>query len=461
MPGAPEVDSSRSETRTPHGQTIDIWSFGCILSRAATWVVLGPQGILQNDWVRREAIQRLRQGRRKDSQGRPVAPTADDAFHDGKTVLPVVLQWHKYLRSIARKSDTICPKVLDLVDTKMLLEHPNERVSSSLLCAELHDIVVFATAKVEQDELSRRVDDSLLEALYKFDSEAGDNQTPAPQPKSAKLSKAEKRKGKSQLYDILPARTAHRAEMLHQKLKESTFIMEAVNESPTNTAVELNSHQGPVFEHQGGYSHEPEDIEPGITDLPLRPSLFQTGQEAAKPGVNYQEGPMWGRASRGEQSRHPGMLDSPAVGVIDRELHEQHDGPAGNGEGLSLGEKSNGKMPQREGPAESYTVDDGVVHEPVSQIISTSHSNGARDTGERSTRRDSKIEPSSSLLPYSYFSTVPPPAISASYDIHGVRQALEQSRSRFLGRYKVDPFLKRFVDDRDMVSQFAVCRVYC
>jgi hypothetical protein len=333
----------------------------------------------------------------------------------------------------------------------MLLDYPNERVNSTLLCEELQDVVVFAKAKAKQDELSRRVDDSLLEGLYKFDREAGDNQTPAPPPKSAKLSKTEKRKGKSQLYNIPPARTAHRAEMLHQELKESTFTMEAVYESPTETAVELNLHQRPAYENRRGYSREPKDIEPVFTELSLRQYQSQTRQEAAKPGVDHQEGPEWRRPQRGEQSRHSGMLHSPAIWVNDRKLPEQQDGTAGNGEGSSPGEKSNGKMPQREGP-EIDRFNDGVIHEPAPRIINTSHSDGARDRAERPTRRDSKIEPSSSLLPYSYFSKVPQPQIKASYDIYGVRQALEQSRSRILRKYKVDHHLERFIDDRDMVS---------
>jgi len=42
-PGAPECDYKRSKTTTPHLQTIDTWSFGCVLSAVATWVILGSK----------------------------------------------------------------------------------------------------------------------------------------------------------------------------------------------------------------------------------------------------------------------------------------------------------------------------------------------------------------------------------------------------------------------------------
>jgi hypothetical protein len=115
-------------------QTIDIWSFGCVLSIAATWVVLGFQGIRDYEAVRRKATTTLREN---DKSG----PVANDAFHNGVNVLDEVLNWHAYLRASIRRDDVTTERVLALVEAHMLLEDPRERINSVMLCSELANIV--------------------------------------------------------------------------------------------------------------------------------------------------------------------------------------------------------------------------------------------------------------------------------------------------------------------------------
>ncbi|PVH68936.1 hypothetical protein DL98DRAFT_627424 [Cadophora sp. DSE1049] len=103
----------------------DIWSLGCVLSEAATWIVLGTPGVEQFSRLRSEALNELctAQERQKvESQAihHENIPRRGDYFHDGRNVLKVVTSWHRHLRSSLRRSDTITSKILDLVDKDLL-----------------------------------------------------------------------------------------------------------------------------------------------------------------------------------------------------------------------------------------------------------------------------------------------------------------------------------------------------
>ena len=93
---------------------IDIWSFGCVLSVIATWMIWGWTGVVRYEYLRR------------DSQ-RP------DRFHNGTEVLTDVVNWHKALKHACRKHDYITPQVIDLIDDYMLLRDPSERISAPKL----------------------------------------------------------------------------------------------------------------------------------------------------------------------------------------------------------------------------------------------------------------------------------------------------------------------------------------
>ncbi|KAI1804229.1 hypothetical protein F4811DRAFT_521264 [Daldinia bambusicola] len=117
--GAPECDCARSDHPIKVSQKIDTWSFGCVLSVSATWVVLGYPGVVRYHKHRQIAIQKLK---KRQAKGENISvPVGDDAFHNGLVVLPEVKEWHDYLRSVSRRSDTITPRILDLVEDTMLL----------------------------------------------------------------------------------------------------------------------------------------------------------------------------------------------------------------------------------------------------------------------------------------------------------------------------------------------------
>ncbi|KAK7753926.1 hypothetical protein SLS62_004024 [Diatrype stigma] len=104
----------------------DVWSLGCVYSVAATYMVLGSQGVIKYNRVRIQANLR-RNGR------------LDDRFHDGSEVLPEVKLWHDYLRRLARKSDNLTYHVLDLIDDKMLVGQVEDRAEARDICKLMLD----------------------------------------------------------------------------------------------------------------------------------------------------------------------------------------------------------------------------------------------------------------------------------------------------------------------------------
>ncbi|KAI8624162.1 hypothetical protein F5Y19DRAFT_337123 [Xylariaceae sp. FL1651] len=116
-------------------QGSDIWSLGCVFSVAATYVVLGKEGVKQYRLLRQSAI---------ESQG-----SVGDPFHDKEKVLPAVTGWHQYLKASIRKNDCYTSKVLDIVDSQMLITPGEHRISGAKLSQELDRIDKEAAGSTE------------------------------------------------------------------------------------------------------------------------------------------------------------------------------------------------------------------------------------------------------------------------------------------------------------------------
>lgn len=159
--GPPERHGAKSGN--PVYQTIDSWSLGCVLSLAATWMVLGVQGVLQYTVLRIRALKRAR----KASPSEPDGP-----FHDGDDVLPEVRSWHNMLRSTKRITDHITSDVLNLVDSRMLIKDPLERIQSEELCEELDKILQRAGK-----EPDLQVPDIVVDTLQDVDDKAVEKAT--------------------------------------------------------------------------------------------------------------------------------------------------------------------------------------------------------------------------------------------------------------------------------------------
>lgn len=125
------------------------------------------------------AIRELQQ-QRKNGENVSV-PSCDDAFHDGRKVLPAVTEWHLYLRNSSRKSDTITDRILDLVDHHMLKPKPGQRLTLEKLCNELENILTVAKDNYRK-QLDKRnlakLSPETLKALLDLDNQAPMKATP-------------------------------------------------------------------------------------------------------------------------------------------------------------------------------------------------------------------------------------------------------------------------------------------
>ncbi|KAI8951168.1 hypothetical protein F4801DRAFT_578708 [Xylaria longipes] len=199
--------------------TIDTWSFACVISVAVTWVVLGLQGIKQFQTVRKAAIKKIKSN--------PEASTAhllsDDTFHDGSVVLDDVTNWHEYLRQVMRKSDPISHQLLDLIDNEVLGQDPDNRLTSAALYKKLKDLLV-----VTKNELNEQIAESIIESMISFDRTAPSTmeeyqqrleKSSLIQPEGGDSKHANK---SARLTNIVPAKVAHR-QILEAALGRNSF----------------------------------------------------------------------------------------------------------------------------------------------------------------------------------------------------------------------------------------------
>jgi len=127
-------------------QKFDLWSVGCVLSEAATWVVLGYSGISKFSTLRRRVLDKICTEREKkepevQSNISVNIPRRGDYFHDATDVLAIVTSWHRFLRSSVRRSDTISSKVLDIVDQGLLVSDIKGRLHATTLYVQLKQCI--------------------------------------------------------------------------------------------------------------------------------------------------------------------------------------------------------------------------------------------------------------------------------------------------------------------------------
>lgn len=161
--GAPEVFRMKNPDGTSSGvsQSIDTWSFGCVLSVAATWTVLGFQGIRQYEQLRQLAPANCQNGE------------IHDRFHDGLDILPEIRKWHDYLRGHLRPSDTTTELVLTLIEDELLQADLTKRPNSEKLCKKLQEIHVLAEKEISRLQgHTKETDAIVLRALSEIEDKA-------------------------------------------------------------------------------------------------------------------------------------------------------------------------------------------------------------------------------------------------------------------------------------------------
>jgi hypothetical protein len=266
-------------------QSIDIWSLGCVLSVAATWIVLGFQGIRQYEQLRQLAPANCQNG------------TMHDRFHDGWNVLPEVINWHNYLRGHLRHSDTTTELVLDLIENNLLRSESGARPDSEKLCKKLQEIHDWAESKISRlEKHSKETDAVVLRALSKIEDKARTQRvsetkmdlTLLQQPIPAGASKMNPRQWASmQLHkeDMIKSKllgqTPYRKDILRQELGAGSF------NSFEDSQPMHEIHNGAVTQSpdQSTYVHEPSFPLPlqGIDQYNSDTQQNTTGNELERP----------------------------------------------------------------------------------------------------------------------------------------------------------------------------------
>ncbi|KAK0729524.1 hypothetical protein B0H67DRAFT_638129 [Lasiosphaeris hirsuta] len=151
-------------------QNSDVWSLGCVFSIAATYVVLGKQGVKQYDAIRRHAHAKLNTG------------LIQDIFHDNDKVLDVVKDWHEYLRISARRADGLTAAILDMVDNHMLVVPAVQRWEAKQVsehCSELirnlesqdKEVPKFIESFLQELDLKAEIDQESEGGINRLDSD--------------------------------------------------------------------------------------------------------------------------------------------------------------------------------------------------------------------------------------------------------------------------------------------------
>ena len=240
--GPPECYLGKGEDPTPVLQTIDIWSLGCVFSEAATWVALGHSGIWQFSQVRETEIEGIVESRPRICPEQAPRLAYGDYFHNGRDILPIVKDWHEYLRTILRATDTITARVLDLIDQRMLLGSADDRISAEDLCKELEKIFQQSDERPNQEPPRRQISESLKRALLNVEESASPKAAEKTSPETApghvphqavkRSSEVRKSKLKVRPKEV----TSHRKSVLSTSLLDSNLPEVAV-ESPKGSKV--------------------------------------------------------------------------------------------------------------------------------------------------------------------------------------------------------------------------------
>lgn len=173
-----------------------MWSIGCVLSEAATWVVLGKLGVLQFRDIRYDAMKRVL---KKSTSALSISGECMDSadfFHNGTHVLPEVTQWHELLGKLIRPTDHITQQVLGLVDQFLLRGDPKDRFGAKKMHASLKEAIKKAESYLTDEPfkvsvlLEKAIDDAIqreADELQMFIDSQSTEQRQAAKTKSTYL----------------------------------------------------------------------------------------------------------------------------------------------------------------------------------------------------------------------------------------------------------------------------------
>lgn len=124
-------------------RSVDIWSLGCVLLEALTWLKSGSEGLKEF------------QDHRTDNNTRLKNVTGyESPFHDGSRVSPAVRDWFDYLR-YKSPLDKFTVPLVNLVEHEMLVEDAKRRIDASSLSRKLESILWSAKSGTSTNLIDR------------------------------------------------------------------------------------------------------------------------------------------------------------------------------------------------------------------------------------------------------------------------------------------------------------------
>lgn len=427
-------------------QTIDIWSFGCVLSVTATWIVLGFQGVRQYELLRQSSP-----ANRKD--GNP-----HDRFHDGSDVLPEIRQWHNFLRGHLRHSDTTTGEVLTLIENNLLKASPTERPDSEELCKMLEHVQNVAESQIASlQKHSRDADDMVLKALAEMEERAQTQKSQDTKADSKLLqlaippggiSQANPRKRasmQSQKKEIIKSKplgqTAYRKETIKQELGTGDPGPSATNPGPQghSRSIEQTVPTLPSLTHMSSvqqYSHAPRPYTPESMATEYNTHLKQHAKRLTIP-----------------QSNIPTVEVSAPEGYISDDGHMDEPLSAAT-DPISIGTSS----------------DTTTQLEPVDYRMTRSFIGSYSDRFPREEQSMGSPRSAVPLESIDDMESILPPVLDLKYDICQRRRILDKEKSRGLikkmsskmgmeTRARDDSLEETFIDHRELVRLLGFFRV--
>lgn len=227
------------------------------------------------------------------------------------------------LRTAARKTDPITEHVLNLIDQKMLLQKPEDRIKSGRLCEELKQIVVQCKATIDSADANESPDGrkhrKRIESLLReIDNEAASNvEEEAPAVPSQDLTSGlpiDRHALQVQLENVALRKTSHRfaieLETAPKVTPTATGIYTVEERSSISTCSRMDV--GEVI--QPPQIH----IDPEITSASDNPDLIRSPSSGQQSRASFTH-----RKSFGKPLKYPKQSVIEAREIMDRELQRK------------------------------------------------------------------------------------------------------------------------------------------
>ncbi|KAL9129565.1 MAG: hypothetical protein Q9217_002021 [Psora testacea] len=271
--GAPECDTLDMPIGCPMpvGQSVDIWSLGCVFSVVATWIGHDWHMVLEYSSRRRAEVKRA------------LHIPDGDCFHDGTQVLKTVNKHHAAIIQNLRPKDFITRLVLsDLVAN--MLEKAEGRPDARMLHYKANQIIDRAGENLRESKAGIRPSLRLVDGL----ESGSDSGSPPRPPPELPRGQVRYRSGSTPRSRPLSGEQS--------LISARTFESDSSPQSPNSWRHWKPSLKGPPHRHLNRHKGESSSVDEGLPPseereaaqfLPRLPKHTATDQPQSPTGIHY------------------------------------------------------------------------------------------------------------------------------------------------------------------------------